>query len=88
MELGKDTLGRIKALTQINDHGGAYQFAAYALGLNELAERFRSINLQHLELGHLPSRLYEERFVIYQELMAFARANLGKTEFQKFYAVF
>lgn len=86
--ISKETLKRIEALVALNDHSGAYQLAAQTLGCNDLAERFAGINRQHQELGHLPTRLYEERYGVYQELVAFARANLCDTDFQRLYAAF
>lgn len=88
MVLSKESLKRIKALVQNNDHGGAYLLAAQKLGLDDLAERFGSINRRHMQLGYLPTKLYVERYEAYQELNASAQDKLGAIGFKEFYDVF
>lgn len=82
------TLKEIRALVQINDHGGAYQLAAKELGDADLAEQFASINRRNLELGHLPIDLYDRRHGLYQRLLAGAKRNLSSTNYQQLYASF
>jgi len=86
--INEETLKEIIELREVNDHGGAYQFAAEKLGCNELAMRFERINKRQIELGHLPVDLYEQRHRLYQELMAFARSNLSVAMYDRLYSAF
>lgn len=83
--LAKKDLKEIRALTQVNDCGAAYQLVAKALGCAALADQFGQINRRQLELGHLPHELYEARHRLYQELMAQARALLEDAEYRQLY---
>lgn len=85
VQLDKKLLKGIRTLTQVNDHGGAYQEAAQALGCDDLVQRFSSINQQHLRLGELSPRLYEQRFAAYQELLKRARVKLSAADYQRLY---
>lgn len=83
-----DTLcRRIREMTAINDHGGAYLLAAQQLGLNDLAVRFAIINRRHEELGYLPVALYESRYCAYKELMRKAHSIL-MSRYDQFYSCF
>lgn len=86
--INEETLKEIIELREVNDHGGAYQFAAEKLGCNELAMRFERINKRQIELGHLPVDLYEQRHRLYQELMAFARSSLRVATYDRLYGAF
>lgn len=83
-----ELVNRIKQLTSNNDHGEALIVAAKFLGCEKLLERLKDIQRQHMDLGHLPSLLYEERFGIYQNLLAFARSRLSDADYQQLYAAF
>lgn len=84
--LSEALLKELRGLVQVNDHGGACQCAAVALGCNNLAERFGSINRRQMELGHLPHNLYEERQGLRQQLMAAAQEKLNPAEYMRFSA--
>lgn len=81
-------LARIKALTALNDHCNAYLLAARELGLEDLAQRFESINRQKLALGELPWNLYEERSAAYREMMAYAKSHMSPSDYKRFYGLF
>lgn len=81
-------LREIRELVQVNAAGDAYEFAAKALGCNDLAEQFGRVNRQHREHGDIPWDLYEERHALYDNLMAFAKANLTSAEYQQLYDAF
>lgn len=66
-----------------NDHGGAYQVIAEAIGDDGLSKAFAEINRKHSEVGRLPFGLYEARHMLYQQLMATARKRLGEDSFQR-----
>lgn len=82
------TLRQVKELTAINDHGGALLVAAKGLGCDVMVARLEAIQKQHLHLGHLPPKLYEERFGIYKDLLAVAQTKMGKADYQRLYAAF
>lgn len=86
MQLGMNTLKEIKGLTANNCHGEAMLAAAKALGNEELAERFASINQRHMAMGHLQMKLYEERRDAYVTLIEEAKAKLSPGDFKQLYA--
>lgn len=83
MRISMETLKEIKGLTANNCHGDAMHAAAKALGNEELAERFASINQRQMAINHLSIYLYEERFGAYNELIALAKKTLSPGDFRK-----
>lgn len=79
---------QIGEMTAINDHCGALIAAAEMLNRKGSIERLKWIQRKHLDLGHLPVDLYEERHGIYRDLLAFAKARLSPVLYQQFYAAF
>lgn len=75
-------------MVQLNDHGNAYQLAAKSLGCCDLAKQFEALNRRHLELGHLPHHLYEERHRLYSSLMSHAKSVLPSTQYEQLYSSF
>lgn len=79
---------RIAQLTSVNDHSGALEVAAEALDCADLVERLQRIQRQHLNLGYLPDKLYEERRDSYIELFTVARDTLSNADYQRLHAAF
>lgn len=73
----------VRSMVNNNDHGGAYQVIAEAIGNDGLSQAFAEINRRHLQIGRLPFELYEARHMLYQQLMATARKHLGEDSFQR-----
>lgn len=88
MRISAKTVKRVEQCTSVNDHGGALEVAAEALGCADLVERLQSIQRQHMDLGYLPNNLYEERRNIYIELFTVARNTLSNTDYQRLHAAF
>ena len=82
------TLKELKSLTRLNLVGDAYQLAATALGLTDLAAQFESINRQHLQAGELTWELNHDRHAVYDKMMAYAKAHMSADDYQKFYMLF
>lgn len=86
--ISKQTLREIRSMVQNNDHGGAFHLAATALGQEDLAAQFDSINRRQQAIGHLPYKLYEERFSLYLQMMSAAKAMLPSADYQVFHGAF
>lgn len=82
------TIKELKALAKINAVGDAYEVAAEALGLTELAEQFKSINLRHLRAGYMTWELTHERHAVYEKMMSHAKAVMPDNEYKEFYKLF
>ena len=81
-------LKEIQQMTCFNDHTGALLLAATTLGCNKLAEQLEGIQREQSRLGNLPPNLYQDRYEIYTELMAFAKRNMLAASYEQLYAAF
>lgn len=71
-----NTIRRIRAATQRNDHTGSLLLLAEALDEDSAADQLRKIAADQQREGHLTMTLYHERMAIYQKLMQTARTKL------------
>ena len=78
----------LRSMKERNDHGGAYEQAAVALGFDELALKFRSLNQLHENKGYLSLSLSYKRYELYTALLEGAKKRLTPDQFQTFYMCF
>lgn len=81
-------LTRLKALTENNLHGEAYQVAAEALGETVLHDQFAQIERNRVSIGHLSHDLNQERYQAYTQLMQVAKRRLFPAQYDRFYMCF
>lgn len=84
IEIDPKKIRLIARLTAGNQHGEAYQMAARALGLTEIAATFDRIEGQRRRAGYIDD-LYEERRGVYNEMLKYARAHMNEADYQRFY---
>jgi hypothetical protein len=87
MTLKAKTFKELNALKELNLHTEAYQAAAMALGLAELAARFGAI-FREQERGSLTAALYSRRRTAYEELMTRAKRLLSAEQYDRLYMCF
>ncbi len=82
------TMTRLRAMTEVNNHGEAYEFAAAQLGFEDLRVQFAAINRERERLGHLPPELCARRFTLYNKLMEAAKRTMIHDDYLRFYMCF
>lgn len=88
IQISKAVLADIAEKTDNNFHGEALFVAAKALGCDALADIFARINRDHEEIGHLSVELRQRRELAADALFSFAKINLSKSDYKKFYGAF
>ena len=78
----------IRKLTDTNAHGEAYALAARALDLSEIAEKLDAINIQHQKIGFLTWNLSNQRGLLFNEMLAAAKAKLSAEDYEALYKSF
>ena len=76
MKIKPDSIKKIEEATHYNDHTQALILVAEALGLDDYVEALDNLHNEHLEYGYLTEDIYQERNIIYRELMREVRANV------------
>lgn len=76
------TLKIVDQLVDNNHHGEAYGLLAYALGLKDLAAKFKHICKIHEIEGHLEWKLYEYRYELIKQVHEYAKANANWNDIQ------
>lgn len=78
-------LKTVREFTDLNNPNDSYIILAEALEQEELVAKFKSIQLQHLQLGYLSIELSHKRHRLYEELMAAAKKVLRSAVYQQMY---
>ncbi len=88
IQLTDDQLAELSELTADNDHCEAYIQASQWLALPDLADTFKRIQTIKMRQQGLNDARYHERHQAYEKLMAYAKANMAKADYDRFYMCF
>ncbi len=81
-------VAKLEKLTDHNDHNGSVIEGAKFLKHKKIENCMKLVAKIHEMEGHMPDGLYQYRRDILKELLAYAKRELSKEDYEKFHGAF